>query len=112
MSTLTTGLAGQQQQLRSARGGGPFQAAWLSPALAAALALWYENFIFAPPLSGRGESSQRVLAGGVAWQPMRFVCQSGVSRCSRDGGRFSSDGATPDGTQICEDSWQHDVHAT
>jgi hypothetical protein len=58
MSTLTTGLAGQQQ-LRSARRGGPDQAAW-SPA---ALALRCGNLILVPSASGRGASSHRALPG-------------------------------------------------
>ena len=58
MSTLTTGLAGQQQ-LRSARRGGPDQAAWPS----AALALRCGNLILVPSASGRGPSSQRALPG-------------------------------------------------
>ena len=62
MSTLTTGLAGQQQ-LRSARRGGPDdspdQAAWPS----AALALRCGNLILVPSASGRRPSSQRALPG-------------------------------------------------
>ncbi len=62
MSTLTTGLAGQQQ-LRSARRGGPDQAARSSAALPAALALRCGNLILVPPASGRGASSHRALPG-------------------------------------------------
>jgi hypothetical protein len=58
MSTLTTGLAGQQQ-LRSARRGGPDQAAWPS----AALALRCGNLILVPSASGRRPSSQHALPG-------------------------------------------------
>lgn len=53
MSTLTTGLAGQQQA-RSARGGGPDQSALSSEALPAALALRRGNFIAAQPTQAAG----------------------------------------------------------
>ena len=58
MSTLTTGLAGQQQ-LRSARRGGPDQVAWLTAASRSALALRGRNFIVVPPVLG-GASRRRV----------------------------------------------------
>lgn len=61
MRTLTTGLAGQQQ-LRSARRGGPDQAVWSpaarsSAALPAALGRRRGNLILVDPASGRGECS-------------------------------------------------------